>query len=223
MACQQGKEKKEDQEEIGLEDVLRLLKMELHCNARRIGYKNMQFSNLFCSVPILGAFSSLAKILVILFILTFYDVILKLCCEFFSYLNTCPKPSGHDKAFTSWNSHVWEWFHPYEILWCVSKIALIIAVLLAGSTKGMSEFLDMKWSLKKWKGVCVKRIQSTVFAFLVATLLWIEFCQAVGLVPFASIKLTCNTPQHCFCGWQGFYCFIFSYVLCILFLLSFTS
>lgn len=64
--------KKKDQEEIGLEDVLRLLKMELHCNARRIGYKNMQFSSLFfCSVRILGAFSSLSKIIVILFILTF--------------------------------------------------------------------------------------------------------------------------------------------------------
>lgn len=63
--------KKKDQEEIGLEDVLRLLKMELHCNARRIWYKNMQFSSLFfCSVHILGAFSSLSKILVIHFILT---------------------------------------------------------------------------------------------------------------------------------------------------------
>lgn len=77
--------KKKDQEEIGLEDVLRLLKMELHCNARRIWYKNMQLSNLFfCSEHILGAFSSLAKILV--FILNFYDVILKLHCEFLSYL-----------------------------------------------------------------------------------------------------------------------------------------
>lgn len=67
-----GSRKKKDQEEIGLEDVLRLLKMELHCNARRIGYKNMQFSSLFfCSVRILGAFSSLSKIIVILFILTF--------------------------------------------------------------------------------------------------------------------------------------------------------
>lgn len=114
MACQQGKKK--DQEEIGLEDVLRLLKMELHCNARRIEYKNMQFSNLFfCSVHILGAFSPLAKIPVILFILTFYDVILKLYCEVFSCLNTCPKPSGHDRAFTSFSGHVWEWFHPYEI------------------------------------------------------------------------------------------------------------
>lgn len=63
--------KKKDQEEIGLEDVLRLLKMELHCNAKRIWYKNMQFSSLFfCSVHILGAFSSLSKILVIHFILT---------------------------------------------------------------------------------------------------------------------------------------------------------
>lgn len=63
--------KKKDQEEIGLEDVLRLLKMELHCNARRIWYKDMQFSNLFfCSVHILGAYSSLAKILVTLLILT---------------------------------------------------------------------------------------------------------------------------------------------------------
>lgn len=67
-----SRKKKKDQEEIGLEDVLRLLKMELHCNARRIGYKNVQFSSLFfCSVHILGAFSSLSKILVILFILTF--------------------------------------------------------------------------------------------------------------------------------------------------------
>lgn len=64
--------KKKDQEEIGLGDVLRILKMELHCNARRIGYKNLQFSNsFFCSVHILGAFTSLAKILVILLILTF--------------------------------------------------------------------------------------------------------------------------------------------------------
>lgn len=144
MACQQGKKK--DQEEIGLEDVLRLLKMELHCNARRIWYKNMQFSNLFsCSVHILGAFSPLAKIPVILFILTFYDVILKLYCEFVSCLNTCPKPSGHDRTFTSFSRHVWEWFLPYEISSiCVSKIALVIAVPLAGSTKGMSESLDMK-------------------------------------------------------------------------------
>lgn len=34
---------------------------------------------------------------------------------------------------------------------------------LAGSTKGMSESLDTKWSLKKWKEVCVKRIQSPVY------------------------------------------------------------
>lgn len=64
--------KKKNQEEIGLKDVLRLLKMELHCNARRIWYMNMQFSNLFfCSVHILGAFSSVAKILAIILILTF--------------------------------------------------------------------------------------------------------------------------------------------------------
>lgn len=63
--------KKENQGEIGLEDVLRLFKMESHCDARRIRHKNLQFSNMFfCSVHILGAVS-LTKILGILFILTF--------------------------------------------------------------------------------------------------------------------------------------------------------
>lgn len=75
---------------------------------------------------------------------------------------------------------------------------------LAGSIKGVSESLNMKWYLKKRKRGCVKRIQSIVFAFLVAAFIWIEFCQALGLVPFANIKLACNTPEHCFYGWQEF-------------------
>lgn len=72
LLCMPAAKKKKDQGETGLENVLRVLKMELHCNARRTGHKNMQFSNtFFCSMHILGAFSSLPKILVILFVLTF--------------------------------------------------------------------------------------------------------------------------------------------------------
>lgn len=64
--------------------------VELQCNARRIGHTNMQFSNtFFCPVHILGAISSLSKILVIVFYFDFLrGVVLKLHYGVFPYLNT---------------------------------------------------------------------------------------------------------------------------------------
>lgn len=149
-----------DQGEIGLEYVLRLLKMELHCNARRTGHKTVQFSStFFCSVHVLGAFFYLTEILVSSYTLYFDflrgGVETALC--FFSLFKHFLKWSQDDRAFISWSSHIsniWEWFHPYEIssVTCLKNCLNCSAIGSLGKRQRMSESSDLKNSSLKKKG-----------------------------------------------------------------------